>query len=95
MSERVVKIANRLYEARDSARLILGEKYHERIQEDQKLIRAVMAAHSCEALAATMAIVTELQKNDYSRKNAFNQITVLSAYVEMIEPSEEPTPCQT
>jgi hypothetical protein len=83
-----MQIASRLYDARDGAKMILGEKYHERMDSLQEDIREFMGLRNCEALPATMAIVTELQRSD-RRGSGVAQMMILAAYVEMVEPSKE------
>lgn len=92
MSEKAIRLASRLYDARDTAKRILGDGFADRMAKEQEHIRKVMEQHQCEPIPATMAIVTELQKkHPYTSGSA--QLMILSACVELIEPT--PTPCQT
>jgi len=90
MSEKLIRIASRLYEARDAVRVMCRDNFAAVMVEQKGFIREVMEANKCEALPATMAIVTELQKRDpWGRESANAQTLILAAYVEMEEPTEE------
>lgn len=79
-NEHVVKMAAKLYECRDAARSILGEKYPERMMEYGDLVRRLAAADGCGEIDAG----TRLAK---SAGNAIQVMLVMAATVEIIEPS--------
>lgn len=77
--EQAVKMAEKLYTCRDTARNLLGAHY----QRDMELwgiaIRGQADADKCSELAAA----TKMAKDT----DGFGTIIILAAYVEMVEPS--------
>lgn len=82
--EKRVKLASRLYEARDAARGILGDKYDEMMRVWADHIRQRMKRDGTDILPTCMALAKE--EVDEPRR----QMWVLAAAVEMIEPSVSP-----
>lgn len=87
-SEKVIEIANKMYQARKTALGLLGpEKFREKVAEYSSFIRGAMKKHECEEITAAMEIITVLQsKGDMDTGVA--QMLTLAACVEMIEPME-------
>lgn len=84
--ENAVKLAARLYKARDAMRRLYGHDYPKKVAMFQEFIRAEMTKRKLDAINATMSLVAGLQKHDSG--SGMTQALVLAAYVEMIEPSE-------
>lgn len=76
----VVQIAAKLYECRDAARTILGDKYPERMREYGDSIRSVAAAKECSELVAGKMLAE-------AAGGGMTTVLVLAATVEIIEPS--------
>ncbi len=87
LDEKTIRMASRLYAARDSARKFLGKNYLATMASMQEIIREFMKNRSCDALPATMAIVTQLQKEN-PHVSGYEQMLILAAYVEMVEPTK-------
>jgi hypothetical protein len=83
--EKQVKIAAKLYAARDAMRGFWRESYKAKMQENQGFIRAGMAKYKCDELAAKMKMVGVLQMK--YPDSGMTQALLLAACVEMIEPS--------
>lgn len=75
-----IQITSKLYECRDAARRMLGEKYHERIGAYERVIRGV-AAERVIGLLEAGKIVAE------AAGGGMTSVLVLAATVEAIEPS--------
>lgn len=78
--QRAVKMTAKLYEARDSAKFMLGEKYPERMEELGALIRVRMVEKGESEIGAASFLCTQTE-------NSYLQIEILAAAVEMVEPS--------
>jgi hypothetical protein len=76
----VVQIAAKLYECRDAARTILGDKYQERMREYGDSIRSVAAAKECSELEAGKMLAD-------AGGGGVATVLMLAATVEIIEPS--------
>lgn len=84
-TEQQVKIAARIYEARDTAKRLLGDKYAAKIAEWQDAIRFYMKSTGLDGIHSVMELVSAAQRDG----DAMPQMLLLAAYVEMIEPSIE------
>lgn len=80
-----VNIAAKLYEARDTLRRLLGESYRNRIDETMQAVRVIAAANHCDELRAGMLILQQMQADGCG---GMEQLYVLAATAELIEPSE-------
>lgn len=76
----VVQIAARLYECRDAARTLLGDKYPERMREYGDSIRIVAAVKKCSELEAGKMLAE-------AGGGGMATVLMLAATVEIIEPS--------
>jgi hypothetical protein len=87
MGEREVRLAAKLYQARDQARRFLGVNYAGVVAEWVKYVQAEVERTGKSALAAV----------DLSAAQTFNptaQMLILAAAVEMVEPTPaEVAPC--
>ena len=83
--EKQIKLAAKLYAARDSMRGFWRENYKSKVEENQGFIRAGMAKYNCDELHATMKMVAVLQEK--YPDSGMTQALLLAAYVETIEPS--------
>lgn len=79
-TETQVRLAARLYEARDVAKTMLGDKFKERMAEYGKVLLAIAARESIDILAAAN-VACRLVDNPYT------QIQLMAAVVELVEPS--------
>lgn len=81
-TEQQVKIANRMYECRDSSRSILGENYHDKMRTLMVLVRKVAADHNESEIQAGARIIRECGFT------GVNLMFMMAAVVECVEPSE-------
>lgn len=79
MSERAVKIAAALYEARDSMRTLLGERYRDHVAQWVPTFNARMQEAGCNELQAALKLAREVQDQGGT------PFLVLAAAVEMVE----------
>jgi hypothetical protein len=91
-SELAIKTCAKLYESRDTARKLFGDKYAERIREASDIIQSVMRAQKCSEMIAGMKIL-ESMKHDYSA--GMTQLLFAAAIVELVEPTTGVIPCPT
>lgn len=84
----LVQIAAKLYECRDTAKFLLGEKYGERMAIYGEWIHKRATHRNVDALVATQEIIKEVGNDD-----GHFAIQMLAAAVELIEPSEVPEKC--
>lgn len=81
-NEKATRLAAKLYECRDAARTLLGDKYHDRMAEYERVIRGVAAERCIGLVEAGTEIATK-------SGGVFMAVLVLAATVEAIEPSNE------
>lgn len=79
-------MAAKLYDARKSMKVMLGENYWTRIDEYQARIRNVMKASGREEMESAIHMADALAKAGHG----MDSMIALAAAVEMIEPSERP-----
>lgn len=79
MSESAVKVAVQLYEARDTMKRILGDRYRERCMEWVHMLNLTMQRQGCDVLEAALALAKDLQK-----QHAGSALLMATA-VEMVE----------
>lgn len=81
-AERAVRLGAQLYEARDTSRLLLGKRYAEFMEVYQRGLKMLMETRGIDALQAAIFLC---KKADSAEEGIF----ILSAAVELIEPSGE------
>lgn len=84
ITETTVRLASKLYEMRDGAKMLLGDRYLERMAEFRKVIEIVQAKKKLDTLKAAMDICQHVDSG------GFEVIFVMAAACEMIEPSSDP-----
>lgn len=80
-NEQAVKTTARLYECRDTARRPLGDKYHERMDEYARIVRAVAKRDNCNDIFAVATVIKE------TAAQGMDVLMMIAAVVEMTEPS--------
>lgn len=78
--ERAVRMAARMYEMRDTARRLLGDKYKDRMAEYAPIIQRVADNRKCSVLQAGGMMASE-------SGDGMMTVMIVAAMVEMIEPS--------
>lgn len=91
MNARAVKIAAQMYEARDTLKRLVGDKFRERIEPWQAVIREHAKKTGKDELHVVMDLMQDMQKQGVTN----GQLGLLAAYVEMVEPSDMPTTTKT
>lgn len=81
--QKSVEMSVQLYKARDASRFVLGEKYSAKMAEYMDVIKMVMADKNVAGIVAASLLCK-------AADNPLQQMQILSAYVEMVEPSEVP-----
>lgn len=81
-SEQVVRLAAKLYEYRDAARFLLGERYAEVIGHYQHHIRQVMDREGCDEIPAAMKLCEVFRARGEPPSAT---IAAVAAAVEMVE----------
>lgn len=78
--EQTIKHAAKLYEMRDTAKRVLGDRFDRFMEQYQVAIRKVAEHRQCSELQAAMAI---------SKSDADPHVTMfaMAAFVELVEPS--------
>ncbi len=84
-SEKVVKLAAKLYEARDSFKALWGAKWREKLVPYDGALTAARYKWKCDEMAAAMRIVKDLQTNVPNSHGG--QMGILAALVEALEPT--------
>lgn len=79
-TEQQVKMAAKLYECRDTAKTLLGDRYKARMAELGDALKAIAAGKKCELLHAANLAARACD-------SGFDQVQVLAAAVELVEPS--------
>lgn len=82
-NEHRVRMIAKLYECRDAARLLLGEKYQARMVEYGTEIRAVAINKKISDLKAALLLAT------VPDASGVGSVMYLAAAVELIEPSKQ------
>lgn len=80
MSQQSIEITVKLYKARDASRFLLGQKYPAKMAEYIGLIQMVMADKKVTSIGAATLLCK-------ATDNPHQQMQILSAVVEMVEPS--------
>lgn len=79
MTEKIIKIAAQLYEARDAMRQILGDRYVEKCTFWVERINVTMQRRGCNEITAAMELAKDLQRNGAGTGALFATV------VEMVE----------
>ncbi len=82
---RPVLIVAKLYEMRNRARLLMGERYGEEMQRLRRVIQVVQSERGGSPLSADTKICQALA----SITDGLDVVLIMAAAVEMIEPREE------
>jgi phage gp36-like protein len=77
--ERTVRMAAKLYEAREALQDLFGDAYAARMELPRKVIRAVMERHACSALEAVLRVHEDDEINEHMT------IQLLAAAVDVSE----------
>lgn len=72
-----IRVVSRLYDARDAAKTILGDRYAAKMDAWRRLVRAVASKHGCDVIQTPMKIEGELGGD--------SMVFFLAAVVEEIE----------
>lgn len=81
-SEQQIRLAAKLYEMRDGAKHILGNRYQERMNDFAKAIRIVQDRKKLDVLQAAMDICQHVEAG------GFEVVFVMAAACEMLEPTQ-------
>jgi len=80
-NEQHVAIAAKMYECRATARRILGDKYHQHMNERALVVRAVAKRDNCDDIVAGATVIKE------SGLQGMDALLLMAAVVEITEPS--------
>ncbi len=83
--EKAIRLAAKMYEAREAARTLLGDKFKERMAEGIKALEALAAEHKITVLEAARRSA-EMYTDQY---NGMAALMIIAAAVEHAEPSAE------
>lgn len=78
--EKAIAITAKLYECRDTTKLLLGERYAEVMGNYGRAIEKVAGAHRCSQIEAAKKMATETQDGK-------SRMLIFAAVVELAEPS--------
>lgn len=76
-----VQMAAKLYECRDHAKNLLGDKYHERMRDWGEVVTSFATQEKCDTMAAGIYIARMVDGMD--------AMMILAATVELVEPSND------
>lgn len=82
----LLSTAAKMYEARDTVKLLLGPEFRERMENLAGPIKERMAELGCDTIPAAFSIIKGLQA--MPQDTSPTQLQVLAAAVEMVEPSD-------
>lgn len=74
-------MAAKMYECRATARRLLGDKYHQRMDEYASVVRAVAKRDNCNDIVAGATVIKE------AGLQGMDSLLLMAAVVEMTEPS--------
>jgi hypothetical protein len=80
-AERHVRMAARLYKLRDTARQLLGNKYHERTRDLGVILQQTADKRCC----SVVEVATEVCRD--SHLHGIEEMLVMAAAVEVVDPS--------
>lgn len=81
--EKQIKIAAKLYECRDIAKMIYKNEYKEEIQPYIDALKKIMKAKDLQVIPALLLI----SKTDLYQGSGMTQLMFMAAVVEILEPS--------
>mgnify|MGYP001599708357 FL=1 len=82
-TERTIKLAARLYEARDTAKTLLGDRFKEKMAVGIQNLEALAKEHNITVLEAAMR-TAKVFNAEYNGRGA---LLVMAAAVEQMEPT--------
>lgn len=82
--EQQIKLANKLYECRDSAKLLYREQYHEKVQWYKDVINNAQKKWNKDILQSAIGLC----KLPQIQENGIAVMMFMAAAVEIIEPSK-------
>lgn len=82
-TEQHVAMAAKMYECRDTARRLLGDKFHQRMDEYARVVRAVAKRDNCNDIVAGATVIKE------AGLQGIGSLLLMAAVVEMTEPSND------
>lgn len=80
-TEQHVAMAAKMYECRATARRLLGDKFHQRMEEYASVVRAVAKRDNCNDIVAGATVIKE------AGLQGMDSLLLMAAVVEMYEPS--------
>lgn len=80
--QKVIQLAAKLYECRDTAKTFLGDGYSERMREYGEIVSAVSNQKRISIIQAAIELAQDHQASGYEK------IQILASAVEIIEPSD-------
>ena len=81
-AEQQAKLANRMYECRATSRILLGDRYQDKMRHLMALVRRVAADHHESEIQAGARVIRECGFTGLS------MMFIVSAVVECVEPSD-------
>ena len=82
-TEQHVRVAAQMYDCRDAARRLLGDKYHARMQAYGCVVRAVARRDNCNDIVAGATVIK------VGKLHGIEALLLMAAVVEMLEPSNK------
>ena len=79
-TEQQVAIASKMYECRDAARTILGNRFKPKMDDLAQVVRAVAKRNKCNDIVAGATVIKE------ARLEGMESLMLMAAVVEMVEP---------
>lgn len=83
MTEKVIRLAAKLYDARDHVKLLLGDAYAMRMRDGGKLLTGVAKSRGC----GVLEVATEMARLMADEDKPFAAMAIIAAAVELLEPS--------
>lgn len=88
VTEKEITIAAKLYDARRTVRRFHREKWREKLEPARELVQRYMDRKECDALIAATRICQHIQRT-YPGQYGHDQLLIMAAAVEIIEPTED------
>jgi hypothetical protein len=86
MDEKLVRTTAKLYEARDAAKVLLGDRYRETMWRYGMALVSLARRQETTALSAATAWAKEVtEANPYDQQSGMEAIVILAAAVELLE----------
>ncbi len=80
-TEQHVRVAAQMYDCRDAARRLLGDKYHARMQAYGCVVRGVARRANCNDIVAGATVIKA------AGLQGIDALLIMAAVVEMVEPT--------